>query len=274
MAACPCGAVELEPTIATEDGQVVRCRACGMRFLAILPDAAELEKFYTGYGDYAEPPRLEAAVAARRVQAERMVARLARDGSLGGRFLEVGCAAAALLANVARLAPLDCYGVEVDPVSAAAADKLLPGKIRRGTLADAAFPAAWFRAVYAEEVIEHVPDPASFLEEIRRVLEPRGRLILSTPNFAGLGARLLGAGWKEFAPREHVRMYTPRALRRQLELHGFVDVAVKSFGLRLLGHDRRSRLLLPTTHIAVRATGKILGLVGLGEGLLARARKP
>jgi 2-polyprenyl-3-methyl-5-hydroxy-6-metoxy-1,4-benzoquinol methylase len=38
-----------------------------------------------------------------------------------------------------------------------------------------------FDLVIATEIIEHVPDPGVLLDEIARVLEPRGRLIASTP---------------------------------------------------------------------------------------------
>lgn len=273
MAACPCGSTDLEPFADCPEGKVLRCRSCGMRFLAVLPDAAELERLYTAYGGYAEPERQSAALAAKRPAAQRLIKRMERQGLLGGRFLEVGCAAGAFLANIAELSRMECHGVEVDRASAAAAERLLPGRIRGGTLTEAAYPAGFFRMVYAEEVIEHVPDPAPLLDEICRVLGPGGRFFLSTPNFAGVGALVLGQRWKEFIPREHVRMYTPRALRRQLELHGFVDLKIRSFSVRLLGHDRRSRLPVPETSLAMRGVAKALGLAGLGEGIQAWARK-
>ena len=48
-----------------------------------------------------------------------------------------------------------------------------------------------FDTVVAAEIIEHLLDPDQFLKNIRRVLKNGGQLILSTPNTASLGRRLL-----------------------------------------------------------------------------------
>lgn len=65
------------------------------------------------------------------------------------------------------------------------------------------FPDESFDAVLMIEVIEHVEGDRQALGEIRRVLRPGGRLILTTPN---------GATFPEPA-RYHLRHYTPEALR-------------------------------------------------------------
>ena len=46
------------------------------------------------------------------------------------------------------------------------------------------FEDSIFDIVYASEVIEHLEDPKGFLSEISRVLKPRGKLLISTPNSA------------------------------------------------------------------------------------------
>lgn len=48
-----------------------------------------------------------------------------------------------------------------------------------------------FDVVTAGEIIEHIFDIDLFLEEIHRVLKPSGRLVLTTPNLAAFGRRLL-----------------------------------------------------------------------------------
>ncbi|MFI0819731.1 class I SAM-dependent methyltransferase [Streptomyces sp. NPDC021098] len=87
------------------------------------------------------------------------------------------------------------------------------------------------------EVVEHLVDPDTALDELRRVLRPGGHLLLSTPNLAAWYNRgLLLAGvqpvFSEVSLRGihgrpgrdvvgHLRLYTARALRGFLTASGF-----------------------------------------------------
>lgn len=84
-------------------------------------------------------------------------------------------------------------------------------------------------AVWAGEVIEHVADVARWLSEVRRVLRPRGALLLTTPHHGPLTLLGLALSPRRFAehfePRsDHVRFFSPRTLRALLHDLGF-DVA-------------------------------------------------
>jgi 2-polyprenyl-3-methyl-5-hydroxy-6-metoxy-1,4-benzoquinol methylase len=84
-----------------------------------------------------------------------------------------------------------------------------------------------FDVVVAGELIEHVDEPGPFLEGIRRhLVEPGGRLILTTPN-AYFAYHVLEAWWCDPARRwnpEHVAWYEPFTLENLLTRHGFALV--------------------------------------------------
>ncbi len=83
--------------------------------------------------------------------------------------------------------------------------------------------------VWAGEVVEHVADVAPWLSEVRRVLRPRGVLLLSTPHHGPLTMLRLALSprsfQRHFDPRsDHLRFFSPVTLGRLLDDLGF-DVA-------------------------------------------------
>ncbi len=88
-------------------------------------------------------------------------------------------------------------------------------------------------AVWAGEVIEHVVDVAPWLSELRRVLRPRGTLLLTTPDHGAGTLLALALSPRRFAahfePRsDHVRFYSRRTLGALLDDLGFDVAALRS----------------------------------------------
>ncbi len=101
-----------------------------------------------------------------------------------------------------------------------------------------------FDLVWASEVIEHVADTARWLSEVRRVLAPRGRLLVTTPSHSR--ARLARYGIDAFSPPlgDHLHLYSRRSLTGLLDEFGFALVVVRAAGGRplrrlLLGYAER-----------------------------------
>lgn len=89
-----------------------------------------------------------------------------------------------------------------------------------GTLEEAAFKAESFTAIHFSHLIEHVPDPRSFLKEVYRVLKPGGYAVITTPNVDGLQARLFGKEWRS-AIADHLTLFSKRTLARLIREIGF-----------------------------------------------------
>lgn len=101
------------------------------------------------------------------------------------RVLEVGAARGAFAVD------LDCKAyVGIDFNLQAIARPIIPGTdLRPVSLNQLVRAGERFTVVVGFQVLEHVPDPASFLQNCWDVLEPGGSLVLSVPNqesFVGL----------------------------------------------------------------------------------------
>jgi ubiquinone/menaquinone biosynthesis C-methylase UbiE len=165
------------------------------------------------------------------------------------RIVELGCGDGSLLVEVANaLGIRDFYGVDID-------ESALKKAVGRGVKVFKAdlnsdplpFKDGFFDAVLMEEVIEHLVNPDNAIREAFRVLKAGGLLLLSTPNLAwwlNRLALLLGYQpyWSECSTvynvgkfkrnqgqplSGHLRLYTYKALKQLLELHGFKVIASK-----------------------------------------------
>jgi len=140
----------------------------------------------------------------------------------GARVLDVACGAGFGLDILQRRV----IGLDYDPVTL----KHIRGhQLVRGDATCLPFQTGSFDNVVSFETLEHVRDAAALIAEVRRVLKPAGRLILSTPN-------------KSFGPLErhtqnpfHIREFTAEELRELLRAQ-FAQVTL--YGQRPSSHYR------------------------------------
>jgi 2-polyprenyl-3-methyl-5-hydroxy-6-metoxy-1,4-benzoquinol methylase len=131
---------------------------------------------------------------------------------LCGRVLDWGCGNG----DLCRFIPAETYlGVDVDEAVLAEARQNYPAAT---FLAAKDFAQSeLFNTIAALAVIEHLPDPASFLRRISHSLAHNGRIVLTTPNPLLDWAHGFGAKFGVFAfesHEEHQSLMNRRGLER------------------------------------------------------------
>lgn len=153
----------------------------------------------------------------------------------GRRVLDLGCGGGEFTAAAVN-AGASAVGAEVAEAALAIARRRHPGLEFVRVEADAALPFGdgAFELVWASEVIEHVADTGLWLAEVRRVLAPGGRLLVTTPAHGRL--RLALHGIERYSPPlgDHLHLYTQPSLRSVLTELEFVDVRIRAVGPPLL----------------------------------------
>jgi len=228
-----------------------------MVFLSPQPTAEQLRDIYRSdyylslgiTGDDEEAPREMKQHTFRR-QFEK-VARQVKPG----KVLDVGCASGFFL-EVAAAAGWEAYGVELSGFAAELAQREFGSRILNGTLEQAGYPDAFFDAVTLFDLLEHVPDPRTFLAEVHRVLSSDGLLLLVMPNVASLSAGIMGRHWSHYNA-EHLHYFSPATVTRLLSACGFavesVEKAPKSLNLNYIFRQLRRyprSLIAPLVSIA------------------------
>jgi SAM-dependent methyltransferase len=202
-----------------------RCTACGFIFQHPLPSpeafVSYAETEYQGglYSDY---------VRAREMKLEHFRQRLAQVGPdpRPGRLLDIGCSCGYFM-EVAQASGYAVQGLEFSKSAiAAAADSVRP-HIECAHVEELANAGGErFDLITAFDIIEHLTDPMALLCQARRLLAPKARLVISTPDAGHWLRPIMGSRWPMLQPMQHVSLFSGPALKLALERAGYCQITV------------------------------------------------
>jgi SAM-dependent methyltransferase len=215
---------------------VVECAGCRLLRLYPRPEHEQLARYYPA-GYWYQP---EAAAADRLAELWRRLAlrdhlRFARRAlaaaTPGGLVLDVGCGGGLFLRELAPAAhPVLGLDFSLDAARVAWSANGVPAVC--ATLAQAPLATASCSLITMYHVLEHLYDPAAYLEAARRLLKPGGRLVVQVPNASCWQFLMFGENWNGLDIPRHLLDFRERDLRLLLEHCGFEVLRAKHFSLR------------------------------------------
>jgi SAM-dependent methyltransferase len=224
---CPaCGSSSSRPVFRRLGFRHIKCRACLTVFCSPRPTEELLATYYNEFKAPKYWTRLLLATdAARKAvqygpRAALIIGWLKALGkSRGGVALDYGCGSGAFAVCLKRTGFFkkvlgldfseDCvrtarkFGIE------ASADRLQD------------LTPASVDIVFANDLIEHLYDPRTFLKACRKVLRPNGTVVVATPNGEGFDFKILKELAPNVAPPEHLNYFNPGSIKRLFKQQGF-----------------------------------------------------
>jgi SAM-dependent methyltransferase len=87
-----------------------------------------------------------------------------------------------------------------------------------------------FDLLTAFELLEHVFDPRKFLDSVRKLLKPKGNLLITTLNGQGFDIQALWSKSKSMHPPHHLNFFNPQSVSSLLTDLGFEVVEIVTPG--------------------------------------------
>lgn len=167
---------------------------------------------------------------------------LLRQYMPGNRMLDVGSNVGIMVA-AARWLGIDAEGLEINPDLVVVSRQRVPkASFYCGTIETASFASESFDGVYCSEVIEHVPTPSRFIDEIWRILRQNGVIFLTTPSIHEYHQQ--DSGWHDLGAPDHKVYFSHQNISEFLDRHGF-DLLYRhggtSKGIKVIARRRSCR---------------------------------
>ncbi len=165
------------------------------------------------------------------------------------KILDIGCGDGGLGFELKKHIASEVYGVDISKAGVSLANKLgIKSKVA-DVQKKIPFKSSSFDALIANEIIEHLYDTDTFINESKRILKKKGLFIIGTPNLSfwfnrvifllgiypmyqevSIRHRNFGMGFlRRFVdtqPVGHVRVYNTQALKDMLSFYGFEIISL------------------------------------------------
>jgi len=142
------------------------------------------------------------------------------ENSVSANVLDVGCGRGDFTNAFYRLG-LDCYAVDNGNRPSRLLDKIVfnNANLETGKLP---FEDEYFDVVFAKSVIEHIVNYDNLITECKRVMKPKGTLIVMTPDWVSCHRIFYDA-------YSHIHPYTEKSLKKLLLIHDMNVITCERF---------------------------------------------
>jgi 2-polyprenyl-3-methyl-5-hydroxy-6-metoxy-1,4-benzoquinol methylase len=228
---CPCcGQKNISPALSAEDYtvshekfEIWECKDCTIRFTQNVPAVNKIGTYYQSesYISHSETNegiinKLYHRVRNRTlIQKRKMVKKI--TGKPIGTILDVGCGTGAFL-HIMQQSGWGTMGLEPDERARKKAKELynlnLEGPEKLYSL-----PVKSFDAITMWHVLEHVHGLNNYIERVKELLKPGGKLLIAVPNYTCYDEKVYKEFWAAYDVPRHLYHFSPASMHKALSNH-------------------------------------------------------
>ncbi len=211
-------------TVSGETFTIAECRSCTLRFTQDVPPAAAIGPYYKS-DDYISHSdtgkgminRLYHWVRKRTITRKRKLVQ-SITGKKTGNLLDVGSGTGAFVSEMKKH-QWQAVGLEPDEGARSMAKQLYQVE-----LSDISqfyhLPAAHFDAITLWHVLEHVHDLDRYIQQLKSLINEKGRIFIAVPNYTSHDATVYREFWAAYDVPRHLYHFSPKSMQLLMSKHG------------------------------------------------------
>lgn len=265
---CPvCNSNDINPLLTVKDHSVSKqdfvvwqCGNCSLRFTQDIPDEASIGRYYQS-ADYISHSNTNKGLVNKLYQGVRNYT-LDQKANLiisqtvkHGNILDLGAGIGAFL-NTMKKKGWEISGIEPDAGARQQAKNLFNIDLNETNSLNG-LPEKSFDAITLWHVLEHVHQLHTYVEKLRSLLKPDGKLFVAVPNYKSVESSIYKLYWAAYDVPRHLYHFTPKSINNLMAQHGLKVIAKKpmwfdSFYISLLSSQYKNG---KTSWIGAAASG-------------------
>jgi SAM-dependent methyltransferase len=226
---CPvCDSINIKPvfnvkdfTVSGEYFPVIECNDCSLRFTQDIPNPDFIGPYYKSE-DYISHTNTSKGLINRLYQAVRKRTMVGKrkmiqrsTGVSTGRLLDIGSGTGTFAYEMKKHG-WEVIGLEPDEGARKVAMELYQVELQDPAKLNDLQPKS-FDAITLWHVLEHVHDLHGYLNHIRKLLKPNGKLLIAVPNYKAYDAVIYQEFWAAYDVPRHLYHFSPVSMKTLIE---------------------------------------------------------
>jgi SAM-dependent methyltransferase len=208
-------------TVSGETFQIMECNSCTLRFTQDVPAAASIAPYYKAE-DYISHTNTSKGLVNRVYQfvRKRTMVRKRKlvekcTGIKKGNFLDVGSGTGTFV-NEMKQNGWQVTGIEPDGDARKVASQQYNIELSDADEFYRLSPGS-FDAITLWHVLEHVHDLYAYIQQLKTILNKKGKLLIAVPNYTSLDGKIYKEYWAAYDVPRHLYHFSPASLKLLME---------------------------------------------------------
>lgn len=208
--------------LSKEDFHICECLNCGLLYTMPRPSKDKIGEYYKSEEYYSHQENKKGFIpkvyeAVKKINLKHKY-KLASNGLKVGKVLDIGCGVGDFL-HTAEMHGWECTGVEPSEDAKVIAQKRMNGKIISSEDLEN-IPEGYFDLITMWHVLEHVDDLRWQVEQLRRLVKPKGRVVIALPNYKSYDGQYYKELWAAYDVPRHLNHFNKTTLTKIFKASG------------------------------------------------------